>query len=345
MMSRSLICLLSCLLCLSCGNSSPSSTNKTKERNELNNQLATFQGIAMTIPYRIEIGKPLNATQKQAVQNAIDATFQEINTIYNKWNPESELSQINRLPANQKMTLSNELAAFLKRCDYFVRLSDGRFDPTIEPIQQLWKKHLENNSLPVVAEIEAIRPAIGWGNIVLSDATISKKHARTALDLGGIAKGYGVDLLTERLVRAGYSHVFVEWGGEVRAAGRHPQGRNWAVYISNLEDLNPEHALAYVPLCNQAIATSGDYLQQWQGAGGETYFHVFDPQTLKPLKMTPFSMASASVLTKECMTADALATMLLMCPTLEEAKLLAAKLQKEVPGSAYWLMSRQECER
>src|SRR5205807_7438864 len=139
---------------------------------------------------------------------------------------------------------------------------------------------------PTAKEIEAIRPAIGWDNIMLSGKVIKKRHALTALDLGGIAKGYAVDLLIERLKKLGFHDVFVEWGGEVKAIGKHPQGRNWAVYITNLDDLDPEHALAYVPLKEQAIATSGDYMQEWHvEKSNTTYFHVFDPKTLKPLQI------------------------------------------------------------
>jgi FAD:protein FMN transferase len=306
-------------------------------------EISTFEGIAMTIPYRIEIGRELTDEQHRKVINVIDTTFAEINTVYNKWNPNSEVSKINQLKAYEKMKLSQGLANFLKRCKYFVRLTHGKFDPTIEPLQALWKKHLEQNSEPTDEEIEAIRPAIGWDNIILNGTSIKKKHSLTALDLGGIAKGYAVDLLIERLKKLNFRDIFVEWGGEVKAIGKHPQGRNWAVYISNLDDLDPEHALAYVPLQDQAIATSGDYMQQWRLVNCDaTYFHVFNPKTLKPQKITNTSIASASVLTKDCVTADALATWLLMCKDLEEAKAIAQKLEKIFPDSAYWLISRKD---
>ncbi|MDB6081109.1 MAG: apbE [Chlamydiia bacterium] len=298
----------------------------------------------MTVPYRIEIGKNLSTTKQAEVQNTIDATFNEIDRVYNKWNKNSELSKLNRLPANQPESISNELAHFLRRCDYFVKLSKGKFDPTIEALQQVWKDHLEKGTLPSENEIKIAQATVGWDTITLKNNVFTKKHSATALDLGGIAKGYTVDLMVERLQKMGYNSVFVEWGGEIRASGKHPQGRSWAVYISNLEDLNPEHALAYVPLTNQAIATSGDYLQNWI-VDGTTYFHVFDPQTGKPLALTDTSIASASCLANDCMTADALATMLVMCKTLDEAKALATELQTEIPGTVFWLMSRKKNDK
>jgi len=307
----------------------------------------------MTIPYRIEIGKALTRDEKKEIQALIEALFFEIDTIYNKWNPDSELTALNNLKANQKKRLSPKLASFLKRCAFFVELSSGKFDPTIEPIQQLWKKELEKNKTPPETAINELRSSIGWQNIVLENDLFYKKQDKTALDLGGLVKGYAVDLFIERLKAKGYENIFVEWGGEVKAQGHHPQGRNWAVYISNLEDLDPEHALAYVPLINQAIATSGDYLQQWTVTENEnhgkrvpvkpvTYFHVFDPLTLRPLAITDESIASSSCLAPDCLTADALATMLLMCQNMEEAKALAEKLQQAVPNTAFWIMSRKD---
>jgi len=306
-------------------------------------EISSFEGIAMTIPYRIEIGRELTSLEQKKVLSVVDKTFQEIDIIYNKWNPNSEVSKINRLKAHEKMELSQGLLQLLKRCKYFVQLTNGRFDPTIEPLQALWRRHLENNSEPTSKEIEAIRPAIGWDNIIISGKVIKKRHPLTALDLGGIAKGYAVDLLIERLKKLGFYDVFVEWGGEVKAIGKHPQGRNWAVYITNLDDLDPEHALAYVPLKEQAIATSGDYMQEWHvDKSNTTYFHVFDPKTLRPLQITETSIASASVLANDCMTSDALATWLLMCQNLDEAKEAIQKLEKIYPENAYWLLSRKD---
>ena len=304
-------------------------------------ELSAFQGTVMTVPYKIEIGQKLSSSEQVKVEQIIRKTFQEINSIYNKWNPESEVSRINQADAGVAVEVSPQLISFLQQCSSFVELSQGRFDPTIESVQALWKAHLEKDTTPSQSEIDQLKGAVGWSNLIIHNTSVVKKHRKTRLDLGGIAKGYCVDLLVERLKKRGFKSVFVEWGGEIRAIGKHPQGRQWAVFISNLEDLNPEHALAYVPLTNQSIATSGDYLQQWK-VGQKTYFHVFDPVTLRPLLVTDNSIASASVLTTECMAADALATMLLMCGNMEEAKALSLKIQEKYPDATFWMMSRKE---
>ena len=145
------------------------------------------------------------------------------------------------------------------------RQADPRqFDPTIEPIQQLWKNRLNEAREPGPDEIAALLPATGWNKIHIEKGLFWKDHDGCSLDLGGIAKGYCVDLLVEQLNAAGYPDVFVEWGGEIRASGRHPDKRPWNIFISRLGNSNPSLAIATIALRDQAIATSGDYMQFWK---------------------------------------------------------------------------------
>jgi thiamine biosynthesis lipoprotein len=298
----------------------------------------------MTIDYHISIGDHLSQQQKQQVQKIIHATFQEIDAIYNKWNPESELSQLNRLPAHTPQSLSPQLYQFLQRLDLLVHLSEGRFDPTIEPLQQLWKERLEQGKCPTQQEIDNLKPCLGWHTIHFANGIFSKDDERTQLDLGGVAKGLCVDLLVERLHHAGFNHLFVEWGGEIRTLGFHPSKRPWHVYISHLANRDPSQAIAHVELMDRALATSGDYYQYWQviSDGGEEklYCHIFNPLTLAPLEIKPGSVASASLLALDCVTADALAKVLMLFNTVEEAQTWLKEMQKEFPYLACWIATR-----
>lgn len=302
-----------------------------------------FSGTAMTIDYHITIGKGLTIAQQQQIEGLIRSTFEEIHTLYNKWNPTSELSRLNKLPANTPVEVSSSLLRLLHITDLMVQVSKGAFDPTIEPLQQVWKKSFSQNTLPQEESLRAVAPAVGWHNIHFEGVYFSKDHDATAMDLGGIAKGYGVDLLTERIVAAGYRDVFVEWGGEIRAAGAHPEGRPWRVYISRLDDNTIENALAVVELNDCAIATSGDYLQYWD-VGGERYHHIIDPKTQRPLKVTDTSIASVSVKAPTCVLADGLATPAMMFETLDDAALWAEEVQKDYPRTEFWMLTHDNRE-
>ncbi len=253
----------------------------------------------MTMGYSILIGDS-NPDMDQ-VESVVLSTFSEINAVFNNWNPESEISQLNKLPAGEKKPLSQPLAHFLRRINELVILTEGRFDPTIAPIKESLLK----------GELYPDSHAIGWDKIHIDGDLFWKEHNHTALDLGGAAKGHGVDLLFENLQEAGFKNIFVEWGGEIRASGSHPEKRPWKIAIRGSETLE---------LKERAIATSGSYLQKWT-IDETSYTHIIDPKTKKPLSSPPIT--SASVLCESCFEADALATALMLFASQEEAEMWA----------------------
>ncbi len=289
----------------------------------------------MTIPYEIIIGDPLSKEEQRGIEKILSSTFLEVDAIYNKWNPESELSQLNALPEKTEMTLSTQLALFLQKTALFVAL-DPRFDPTVEPLQRLWQKRLERNNTPSVDELNQIKKVVGWDNLIFQNKTICKKYSATSLDLGSIAKGYLVDLIVTRLQQIGYRSIFVEWGGEIRTVGAHPDKRAWTVGITHITTLTDRKLIKTIQLTDKAVATSGDYLQNWT-VKNKKYTHVVNAKTRTIKEVTDHSIASTTVLADNCMTADALATMLFLCDDLEDGKALIKKCKERFPDTDYLL--------
>jgi thiamine biosynthesis lipoprotein len=126
-------------------------------------------------------------------------------------------------------------------------------------------------------------------------------------DLGGIAKGYGVDRAALVLQAQGLANYMVEVGGEVRTAGHNAQGRPWQIGIEE-PDAVPQRARLVVPLSGRAMATSGDYRIYFE-QGGRRYSHEIDPQSGEPIV---HGLASVTVVAPECMQADAWATALIV---------------------------------
>lgn len=289
-----------------------------------------FAGNVMTMDYKIIIGAPLTAAGKQKARFIIDDVFTEIDAIYNKWNPESELSILNRMQSGEQRQISDKLQHLLEITERIVVLTEGRFDPTIEPIQKLWKASLEKGEEPSSEELLTLLPAIGWDKVNFANGIFSKKHNLTSIDLGGVAKGYGVDLLAERLHNAGFSHLFVEWGGEIRAIGNHPDNRPWQVVVSGFEETQFQLPLGQITLHDNAVATSGDYFQKWSITKQRkpvTYFHIIDPRTGRPKIIQEHSIASVSVVAPTCALADGLATAAMLFDTPEEAQEWMAHVQ------------------
>lgn len=262
----------------------------------------------MTIPYCVQIGDPVSDREAVIIEEIICSTFVEIHQIYNNWNPDSEISKLNQSPAHSPLLLSNELALFLKQVDTLVTFTEGRFDPTVGPLSHLWKKSLQEERLPPDQELAKCQAAVGWNKVHCEQGYFWKEEPMTALDLGGIAKGYGVDLLVQKLGGAGFKNIYVEWGGEISTRGLHPENRTWKIGIEGLSTID---------LTNSAIATSGSYVQNWT-INSINYTHIIDPHTRLPLNNAPIS--SASVIASTCLEADALATSLMLFPSKEEAE-------------------------
>lgn len=269
----------------------------------------------MTIPYEIKVGGKLTSEQKQKAERVIAAAFAEINRTFNNWNEASEISQLNHLKAHVKVPISTKLKGLILLAKQINIISQGRFDPTVAPLASLWKNALKEGHLPEIDH--ATLQAIGFDKIHIENDLFWKDYDQTALDLGGIAKGYGVDLLAENLSQSGFKNIFVEWGGEIRTVGPHPSGRKWKIAI---------RGVGIVEFQNKALATSGDYLQVWK-VDGVKYTHIIDPRTKKPLIVTDHSIASTSVMAPTCAKADALATALMLFETPEEAATFAKTLE------------------
>lgn len=124
------------------------------------------------------------------------------------------------------------------------------------------------------------------------DVSLGSEDARP--DFGGIAKGYAVDKAVYFLKSHGIKNAIINAGGDMYCLGRGKDGDPWRVGIR--DPLQKSRNLATLLLKDRAVATSGDY---------ERPSHIVNPKTGKPANA---KMSSVTVLAKDCMTADVLAT-------------------------------------
>lgn len=271
----------------------------------------------MEMPYHIQVGQSLSQRDESKVKDIIHGCFLKVDRIYNHRNLNSELSLLNRHPANSPFDMSTDLETLLLLTDKIVKLSKGRFDPTYG---SQWKQLLSNGQLPNLSE------ELGWDKIQIHDHTITKERQEIFLDLDGIAKGMSVDLLTEALQEAGFQNLYVEWSGEIKAMGTHPSGRDWNTML-------PQNEIIH--LQNESIASSGSDLQQWQ-VDAKIYTHIFNPITRQPLEVTENSVSNVTVKAPSCAIADGLATAGMLFDSLEDAEAWAQSIQLNHPEISIW---------
>jgi len=305
-----------------------------------------FEGCAMTMPYRITIGKQLSKAEQKKVSSLIDKTFAEVHEIFDNWNPDSEISRLNAATAGALVPLSPSLQDLLTLCSKIVALSGGRFDPTIEPLAKVWSEALQQKKMPTPESLQTAGDALGWNHISIHNGIFRKDCSDTRLDLCAVSKGLCIDWIVERLQKMGHEDLFVEWAGEIRAAGHHPENRDWVVQINPALKVQ-EKSMAPIPLRNQAIAISGDSDQKdWilpaeGSADGQIhrFFHMIDPLTAQPLEKTEHSIAVATVIAPTCALADALATAAMLFPSQKEAESFAQEVVDLYPEVSFWILS------
>ncbi|NHZ84683.1 MAG: hypothetical protein GWP19_02245, partial [Planctomycetia bacterium] len=211
-------------------------------------------------------------------------------------------------------TISTDFYDVIIMAQKISRLTEGAFDITVGPIMKLWRfnRDLKQNDWqpPTNQEIEKVLQLVGFNNIAVGKNSIKKVNPNIKIDLNAIAKGYGVDVVFELLKDLGYTDILVEIGGEVRCSGYNNEGNYWKIGIDKpILDIMPGAELqAVISLDNKALATSGDYRNYFE-YNGKLFSHMIDPVTGYP---TQNNIASVSVTAPNCMTADALATALMV---------------------------------
>jgi thiamine biosynthesis lipoprotein len=190
--------------------------------------------------------------------------------------------------------------------------TQGAFDPTVEPLVNLWGFGPDGRRLspPSPDEIAHMQKKVGYRQLSMPTIrTVIKQHPEVQLDFGAVAKGYAVDEVTHLLYRMDYQDMLVEIGGEVRAEGVNMEKNPWRIGIQkpHFGALPGQELEGIVSLSGWAMATSGDYQNFYEDKQGRVYAHIIDPRNGFP---AGHSLASVTVICRNCMMADGLATAL-----------------------------------
>lgn len=253
----------------------------------------------------------------RALADAVGQVDREMST----WKPESDLMRFNRAPAGQWVELPAQLLTVIEAGLEVGRASDGAFDIGVLDHVRAFGFH-ETVADSGMATKLAARPHRPAHEIVVVDQIGGRalKQADCAIDLSGIAKGFGVDRLAEVLVSLGVGHFLVSIDGELRAAGGKPDGSPWRVAVEQ-PDPEKRDVAGVVELVDGAIATSGNYRHRRE-MGGRSYSHTIDVRTGQPVTDDVYS---ATVRAPTCMEADAWATVVMVLGEAKAAPLLATR--------------------
>ena len=205
-------------------------------------------------------------------------SFQAVTDCANVHDPESELGRLNRLAYDAPFACSNMLWQMILEAERAWHFSGGAFDITVKPLMDLWGFYRKRGSVPAPEEIASAGKKVGFDKLELdkTQKTLRFKVPGMALDLGGIAKGYALDLAAARIGKKIPSGV-LDLGGNLKFLSAPPPGKQfYLVGIRNPGD--PEKLAPQTLQCapGTAVSTSGAY-ERNVVYGGRIYGHIMDP--------------------------------------------------------------------
>lgn len=156
------------------------------------------------------------------------AELERLERVFSLYRPDSALGTLNR--AGQLAAPPLDLITLLGVVDGLWRRSDGAFDPTVQPLWDLYAAHFaQAGADPAGPDPAPVRPLLGWDKVSVSPERITLRPGM-ALTLNGIAQGYVTDRVADVLRRAGMRNVLVNMG-EIAALGPRWDGGGWRVEL------------------------------------------------------------------------------------------------------------------
>jgi thiamine biosynthesis lipoprotein len=207
-----------------------------------------------------------------------------VDSLMSTYRSSSDVSRVNAAAGSmQPVHVAQPTMAVLRKARLYWRLSGGAFDPTVGPLVRAWGFEQGPGRQPVGRELDSLRRLVGYGDVELDSArsTVRLPRAGMRLDLGGIAKGFALDLARRALRHPAIRAGTIDLGGNVRLFGRPPGGDRWRVEI--VDPLRRDGVVGAFLLDSGAVATSGSY-EHYVVVGGRRYGHLIDPRTGSPAR-------------------------------------------------------------
>ncbi|WP_162654848.1 FAD:protein FMN transferase [Lentilitoribacter sp. Alg239-R112] len=250
-----------------------------------------WKGIVLGADSQLIISDMAEHDAKQVIKLVVDEV-NRLEDIFSLYRSNSALMRLNRFGLLENPPL--ELVSLFSTIDLIHDASGGYFDPTIQP---LWQIYAEHKGHPPRNLLEQKLKLVGWDNVEHSTQVIQFAMPAMALTLNGIAQGFVTDRIVQVLKSEGLRNAVVKMG-EISALGQNERGKPWNVSLSNADR---DIADKIVPLSDTSIATSSVNGTTFDGYIG----HILDPKHGIPGQNL---WQSISVINKSASLADGIST-------------------------------------
>jgi len=246
------------------------------------------------------------------LQSVSEAVFEEISRLEAQlsfYNPDSDISDLNRHAASAPVTVEPRLFHLLRKAKELSEATGGAFDPTVAPLMRCWGFVGASGSMPTAEAIEEARRLVGMHHVHLDAGayTVALDTEGVQLDLGAIGKGYAIECAVELLLEYEIEAALLHGGTSTAyALGHPPDADAWTIAIQRPFDSTAGRYLTQMSLRDEALSVSAPH-GKWFASEGRRYGHVIDPRTGYPAG----SALLAALVTASATKSDALSTALL----------------------------------
>ncbi|MEM9545699.1 MAG: FAD:protein FMN transferase [Bacteroidota bacterium] len=237
---------------------------------------------------------------------------------------ESTISRLNK--SDNGIFLPDDDAFFkpvFDKSKVLYQLTDGDLNTSIAPLVNYWGFGYKGKDQITQVDsmaVDSLLLIINQSKFEIENRSgkgfIKKSIPNAEIDFSSLAKGYGIDVLANYFDDQTIENYLIDIGGEARARGENSSGLPWSLAINKpKEDALANDLEIILQLKDRSIATSGNYRIYYENEGRK-FAHILNPSTgFSALS----NLLSASIIADDCMTADGLATAM-MVKGLEGAK-------------------------
>ena len=196
---------------------------------------------------------------------------------------DSDISRLNNAKGKW-VDVSEETRELIRKGIEYSDSSEGSFDITVGGVTEQWDFHAAEGKakIPDADTLAEAVKHINYRNIVIEGNKVKLTDPETRLDLGGIAKGYIGDRMTELLESKGVVSAVINLGGNVICIGGKTDEDDFAIGVETPFSDRKE-IIGKIDARDKTLVTSGVYERQIE-VDGNKYHHILNTKTGWPVE-------------------------------------------------------------
>lgn len=265
----------------------------------------------------------------ERIQQGIDSVIAVVNQSMSTYIPDSDISKINR--GDSTIVVDQMFKEVFSLSRNINQKTNGYFDPTVGGLRNAYGF---GDAQPITridsSRLDSMMRYVGLDKVRINQkGQVIKTSPLIYLDFNAIAKGYGIDRIAMFLEQQSVSDYLIELGGELRASGLNRETQKpWTVGVEDIHSgITDRSYVAVVALKDMAMASSGNYRKyRIDEQSGKQYVHTINPISGAAEQS---DVLSATVIARDCATADAYATSFMAMGFEKSNALLASGIDVE----------------